>query len=148
MTLVRLKNRPVSPSFNNLMDDFINGFPSTFKNEFPGANFKQIAPVNVKQIEGGYQIDVLAPGFGKDDFKVNIEADLLTISAEKKSEAENKEEKHIRKEYTVQSFKRSFSIDKNMDTENISAKYVNGILTLNLPTKETVKSSVKEITIQ
>jgi HSP20 family protein len=93
-------------------------------------------------------LEVIAPGFQKDDFKLNLDNNTLTVSAEKKDETENQNEKFIRKEYKQQSFSRSFTIDENIDAENISAKYVNGVLTLNLAKKLEVKPPVKEISIQ
>ena len=66
----------------------------------------------------------------------------------KKEETKEENVKQIRKEYTVRSFKRSFTIDEKVDTNSIEAKYVNGVLTLNLPKKEQVKASAQEITIQ
>ena len=91
---------------------------------------------------------MVAPGFEKNDFNVNLEKNILTVSAERKSEAENKDEKQIRKEYSYRSFKRSFTIDEKVDSEKIEAKYVNGVLTLNLPRKEEVKASAKEISVK
>jgi len=92
-------------------------------------------------------LEVIAPGFEKEDFKINLEKNLLTISADKKSENEVKTEKHLRNEYKHQSFKRSFTIDEKINTETIDAKYVNGILTLNLPKKQEVKPTPKQINI-
>jgi HSP20 family protein len=102
----------------------------------------------VKETENGYVLELIAPGFQKEDFKINLDNNTLTISAEKKEETENQNEKFIRKEYKQQSFSRSFTIDENIDAETISAKYVNGVLTLNLAKKQEVKPSVKEISIQ
>ena len=93
-------------------------------------------------------LELVAPGFQKEDFKINLDNNTLTISAEKKEETENQNEKFIRKEYKQQSFSRSFTIDENIDAGNISAKYVNGVLTLNLAKKQEVKPPVKEISIQ
>ena len=90
----------------------------------------------------------MAPGFEKTDFKVNIDQDILTISAEKQEETKNENDKQIRKEYSYRSFKRSFTLDEKIDASGIEAKYVNGVLTLNLPKKEQVKASAQEITIQ
>jgi HSP20 family protein len=114
----------------------------------PVKNFGQVVPVNIKQNENGYVLDVIAPGFNKEDFKIHLDKNLLTISAEKQAEEENKNEKDIRKEYKYQSFKRSFTIDEKIDTEKIEAKYENGILRLNLENKEEVKKPTKQITIQ
>jgi len=84
----------------------------------------------------------------KEDFKVNVEKGLLTISYEKKTETENKDYKTHRKEFNVTSFKRSFNIDENINVEAIQAKYENGVLKLLLPKKEEVKVLPKEISIQ
>jgi len=91
---------------------------------------------------------VVAPGFEKTDFKVNLEQNVLTVSAEKKEEGKEENKKQIRKEYNYKSFKRSFTIDEKIDAAGIEAQYVNGILTLNLPKKEIVKESAKEINIR
>jgi HSP20 family protein len=148
MTLVKFNNKPVSKSFNNFMDDFFATVPSILQNEFTSPNFRSFTPVNIKETENDYVLEVVAPGFQKEDFKINLDNNTLTVSAEKKEETENKNEKLIRKEYKQQSFKRSFTIDENVDAENIAAKYINGVLTLNLPKKVEVKPPVKEISIQ
>ena len=99
-------------------------------------------------MKDAYQLEVVAPGFEKNDFNINLEKNILTVSAERKNETENKDEKQVRKEYGYHSFKRSFTIDEKIDTEKIEAKYVNGVLTLNLPRKEEVKASAKEIAVK
>ena len=78
---------------------------------------------------------------------MNIEKDLLTISYEKKENLENKDYKTIRKEFTLNSFKRSFSLDEKIKADAIQAKYENGILKLFLPKKDEVVVAPKEITI-
>jgi HSP20 family protein len=91
---------------------------------------------------------VVAPGFEKTDFKINLDKDVLTISAEKREGEKNEPGKEIRKEYSFRSFKRSFTLDEKIDGNAIEAKYVNGVLTLNLPKKEEVKTASKDISIQ
>ena len=145
MTLVKFNTRPANGF--NLLDGFLNELPTFFKDDF-GAKAQGLIPVNVKETKDAYQLEVVAPGFDKNDFNVNLEKNILTVSAEKKSETENKDEKQIRKEYNYQSFKRSFTIDEKVDAEKIEAKYVNGVLTLNLPRKEEVKASAKEILVK
>src|SRR5215218_983169 len=145
MTLVNYRNRPVERNFNNVMDTFLAGFPSVFRDEFVTPNFKQFAPVNVKEVENGYQLEFVTPGFEKEDFKIALDKNLLTISAELKSENEDKAERHLRREYKFQSFKRSFTVNQNIDTENIDAKYVNGVLIVTLHKKAEVKPATKQI---
>ncbi|MES2329551.1 MAG: Hsp20/alpha crystallin family protein [Bacteroidota bacterium] len=88
-----------------------------------------------------------APGRNKEDFKINLDNGLLTISFEKKEEAENKEYKTIRKEFSFRSFKRSFNLDDKINTAGIQAKYENGVLKVYLPKKEEVAVAPQQIAI-
>lgn len=145
MNTVKLKQFPVSSSLHNLMDDFFMQFPSLYRDDSPGASNKSV-PVNVREVENGYQVEVVVPGFNKEDIKVDLENNQITISASKKHEAVNG--KVIRSEYKYQDFKRTFNLDEKIDTEKIEGKYENGVLYLNLYNKEEVKAPVKQITIQ
>jgi HSP20 family protein len=157
MTQVRFNHRPFDVSFNNLLDGFFATQNVSNRNN-GHQNWKGV-PVNIRELDNSYGIEVIAPGFDKADFKVNVEQDVLTISAEKKQEvkaeategttpAPAQKEKEIRTEYNFRSFKRSFTLDEKIDAGAIEAKYVNGVLTLNLPKKVEVKSPAKEISIQ
>ena len=152
MTLVKFNPKPFEGSFNNFVDDLIAGFPVLSKNESNQA-WKGFIPVNIKETEKNYSIEIVAPGFEKTDFKISLDQQILTISAEKQNEAKAdsdsyRNEKQIRKEYSYRSFKRSFTLDEKTDGAAIDAKYVNGVLTLNLPKKEEVKPSAQQINIQ
>lgn len=147
MSIVKFKHYPAANSFNNLVHDLFPQFPSLFREELNNSLAYSV-PVNIIERDNGYRVEVVAPGFSKEDFKVNLEKNLLIIEAEKKVEEENKNEKSIRKEYKYQSFKRSFTLNEKIDTEKIEAKYENGVLTLNLWNKEDVKAPAKQITIQ
>src|SRR5258706_9155675 len=138
MTQVKFSNRPFETGFNSFVDNLFTGLPVIFNKEFNQTERKGFAPVNVKETEDNYLVEVVAPGFDKTDLKVNINQGLLTISGERKEEEQktkgnNKDPKDIRKEYNYRSFKRSFTLDEKIDATNIDANYVNGILILNLP---------------
>lgn len=148
MTNVKFNGRPFEGTLNNLVDSFFTELPVLFKNDFNNSETKGWAPVNVKETEKAWILDVVAPGFDKTDFKVKLDEKLLTISAEKNQEVKAENEKQIRREYTYKGFKRSFTIDDKIDATAIEASYVNGVLTLNLPKKEVVKASATEIVIK
>ena len=147
MTVYKTISRPQQKSFNTLIDDFFYGIPSLLQ-EDSLKNFKKSVPVNVTESESGYQLEVIAPGFGKEEIKIDLDKNLLTISAEKRPEEGKNNVKNIRKEYEYQTFKRTFTVNNNIDTEKIGAAYVNGVLTVDLPKKVEVKEPVKQITVQ
>jgi HSP20 family protein len=130
------------------MDEFFGGLPALIDEGNNTLSKQSFVPVNIKETLTGYSLDLIAPGFEKTDFKVNLDDNILTISADKKSEVKNENEKQIRKEYNCKSFKRSFTIDEKIDATGIEASYVNGVLTLNLPKKTEVREAAKEIIIK
>jgi len=130
---------------NNLFYELFTNFPSNWGRDF--SNQVGNPKVNIHETAEGFHLELIAAGRNKEDFKVNIEKDLLTISFEKKETEENKDYKTIRKEFTLNSFRRSFSLDEKIQADAVQAKYENGILKLFLPKKEQVRQAPKEITI-
>lgn len=144
MTVVRYKNRLNGEvPFNNFVGDLFPQIPSLFRDEF-----KPAVPVNIKETEKEYILELVAPGLSKEDFKLHLEKNILTVSVDKKEETVKENEKFVRREYKQSSFKRSFTLDEKIDADAISAQYVNGVLTLNLPKKEEVKPATKQINVQ
>lgn len=139
--LVKVNNRPVQRTFNSVFDEFFNDFPLKVDS---GLN---IPPVNIHETPDAYEIEMSVPGRKKEDFRINLEEGMLTISFEKKEENKSENNKTIRREFSYQSFKRSFNLDDTVDADNIQARYENGILNLNLPKKEQAKPVRKEINI-
>jgi HSP20 family protein len=90
MAIVKFYNRPVTKSFNNFMDDFFAAAPSIFRDDFITPNLSSFTPVNIKETENDYMLEVVAPGFQKDDFRINLYNNTLTFSSEKKDETEKK----------------------------------------------------------
>lgn len=138
--------------FNNYRAGFPTVFNRVFHDDFLGSplkqNLKHAPAVNVKEDENAFGIELAAPGFNKEDFKVELNAGHLVISAEVKSVEEDKKEKYTRKEFKSQSFRRMFTLPESIDTEVIEANYENGILYVNLPKKEAEVEQKKEIVIQ
>ena len=146
MTLVKV-NSPMNKTFDGLMNELFNELPVNFGKSIR-EDVLHFPPANIVEKTDLYKIELAAPGMDKADFNVKLDGKILTISAEKKTEAATENEKIIRKEFGYKSFKRSFTLDEKIDAANITAKYENGILALELPKKEEVKGGAKEITIQ
>lgn len=120
-------------------------FPSIieelFKPDFFGGTqdfTTKVPAVNVKETQVGFSIELLVPGFKKEDFKIEIDNDLLIVSSEVTKDLEEKIEtdKYTRREFSFSSFKRSFSLPETVNKEAINATYVDGILYLTLPKRE------------
>ncbi|KAF2339741.1 MULTISPECIES: Hsp20/alpha crystallin family protein [Flavobacterium] len=96
--------------------------------------------VNIRETAEHFEVEVAAPGLEKADFKVTLDGNLLTISSEKENKQTIGQENFTRREFSYQSFQRSFELPKNVvDEEKISARYVNGLLHLSIPKKEQAK---------
>jgi HSP20 family protein len=139
---------------------FSNQFPGLFNRFFEGdlfdwtnRNFSEtnttLPSVNIKENSEGFEVEVAAPGFSKDEFNIELNNDVLTISSEKKIENETKEGQNFtRQEFSYQSFSRSFTLPHIVNSDKISARYENGILKLSIPKKEEAKPKpVKQIAI-
>ena len=148
MTNVKFNRKPFEGTFNNLVNDLFSEVPVFLQKEFNQPERKGFVPVNVKETDKAYQLDVVAPGFEKADFKINLDQNILTVAVEKTNEVKDETHKQIRNEYHYRSFKRSFTLDEKIDATNIEASYINGVLTLNLPKKEVVKASATEIVVK
>jgi len=147
MTNVKFNGTPFERTLTSLVDDFITEMPAIFKTEARTPNTRGFVPVNITEKENEYQIEVVAPGFEKTDFKISLDQQILTISVDKTEDATATANKTIRKEFRTRSFKRTFTVDDKVDTDKIEAKYVNGILIVTIQKKETIKTASKDIEV-
>ena len=132
MTLVRYNNRV--PRF---FDDFFTKDLDGFLNNAQGHT--NVPAVNVKEDENHFHIEVSAPGFKKEDFKVELDQDVLTIATEREENSEQ-DEPYVKREFRYNAFRRSFRLPENVvDSDGIEARYEAGILHLALPKREEVK---------
>src|SRR5690606_13817432 len=92
-----------------------------------------VPTVNVVETEKEYKLELAAPGLKRDDFDVEIENGVLNISAEREESKDEKEGEYMRKEYSFNSFSRSFSLPENVNEGKIDARYTDGILVVTLP---------------
>lgn len=137
----RFHNAPVH--FANLLEGLMNP-----EMNYPECKPSQSASVNIRENANQYEMHLVAPGLKKEDFKIDVDKNLLTISFEHKDESENTSEKWLRQEFKMRSFKRSFSLNENIDASAISATYQNGILHIGLPKKEKEAAKAVSISVQ
>jgi HSP20 family protein len=118
--------------FPSLMNEFLKpdwfGGMETLNTTVPA--------VNIKENETDFELELALPGFKKDDFSIEVDENILTISSEAKLESENKENNYTRREFSYSSFKRAFTLPETIDEAKINANYDSGILRLSLPKRE------------
>lgn len=151
-----MTNKPLirkSESLPAIFNDFFRPWESLFDLN-GGSLLNTLNPVtmpsvNIVENKDNYAVSVAAPGMKKDDFKIDIDANTLTISAEKEEKKEEKEERYTRKEYNYSSFSRSFSLPDWVNKDKIDASYENGLLKLILPkTEEAKRIASRHITVK
>lgn len=147
MAILKVNNQGAVRNWNGIFNDLFGDFETSNPNFGLNRNGTQI-PVNIEEKEGAFEVSLLAAGRNKENFGLNVENQVLTISYndEKGNEAVN--QKMLRKEFSTYNFKRSFNLDEKVNTDAISARYENGILYVTLPKKEEVKPVSKQIAIQ
>jgi len=144
MSTIKVSPRPFERTFSGLFEDLFQQLPS---HDWGQRLATDTVPVNIRETKDGYVLDLVAPGFEKQDFRISMEKDLLTLSAERKQETKSADERLLKREFTLRSFTRSFRLDEQIDRSAIAAKYEQGILQLTLPKKEEVKVVPKEISV-
>ena len=141
MTTLRF-NQPGLRTLDSFLDSLLSDLPSTTKTSL---NFPA---VNIAETNDAYELEFNVPGRKKEDFKITVDKDILTVSFEKKEENKEESKQFIKKEFTLQSFKRSFTLDEKINADEINAKYEDGLLLLTLPKTEEVKVMPKEISVK
>lgn len=134
-----MRPRTLNPS---IFDDFFKPWNEWFSDR--KGMVATVPAVNVTETDGKYQVMLAAPGLKKDDFHIDVDGNLVTISAETKTEKEEKKEQFTRKEYSYNSFSRTFTLPENIDRDKIEALYENGELKLMLPKKGDTPTAPKQ----
>ena len=138
MNLVRFYH----PRYNvtrNLVNEMLNNFVTTDHHENYVYNCRKPA-VNVFETENDFKLEMMLPGFSKDDVKVSFQNDLLTIKVDNKENREENENKYkfVRREFDVYNFEKQFKVPQSVNTAAIDARFENGILNIVLPKKQEV----------
>lgn len=124
--------------FHGLFDNF---FSPDFQlmNRSGSAPGLSLPKVNIKEGEDGYLLELAVPGMAKEDFKITLDQDVLSISSEQKEEASKESKQYTRREFSYQAFERRFNLPEDVAAEKITASYVSGLLSVTLPKKEEAK---------
>ncbi|TVR40043.1 MAG: Hsp20/alpha crystallin family protein [Bacteroidia bacterium] len=135
MTIIRWHKRPMRA---NIFDDmFEKGFQTGFER-----NCGCVPATNILEDDKGYEIQLAVPGMKKEDFRMEVEDNVLSVSFEKKEEEKNSPGvEYLRREFEMDEFTRSFSIPKTVDAEQIKARYDNGILYISIPKMDKTRLS-------
>lgn len=145
MTLVKFNNGHK----NHVVNPFFNDVYSLLNDSVLSDKFAVSTPaVNIAETENEFEIELAVPGLKKEDFKINLEKNVLSVSAEKKAEDVNENKKFSKREYSYSSFTRSFTLPQSADQNKIEADYTDGILKLTIAKKEEAKIVTREITIK
>ncbi len=145
MTLVKFNNgqkSAVNPWFSDVFDSIVN---DSFFNE---RYVNKVPAVNVAETENAFHIELAVPGLKKEDFKISLDKNVLSVSAEKKAENLDEGKKYSKREYSYNSFVRSFTLPETADQSKIDAEYTDGVLKLNVAKKEEAKIQSREISVK
>jgi len=139
-----------SERFPALFDNFFKPWNEWFENDNNfGSRLARIPSVNITENKDEYNVSLAVPGMKKDDFKIDVDGNMLTISCEKEEAKEEKDKKYTRKEYSYSSFSRTFTLPDEVNREKIDARYEDGLLKISLPRKEEVKKfAAKQIAVK
>ena len=145
MTLVKFNNgqkNNTNPFFNDVFDSILNDrfISDKLINRTPA--------VNIAETENDFQIELATPGLKKEDFKINLDKNVLSVSAEKKTEENTETKKFSKREYSYNSFVRSFTLPDSADHSKIEADYTDGILKLTVAKREEAKFQSREIAVK
>jgi HSP20 family protein len=146
--MVKVNNRPGLRTFNGLVNELFNDFENSL-GTFNPAGVRNAPAVNIIETAEGFHAELQAPGRKKEHFTIGVEKNQLTIGYNEEKNEPQGDWKQIRKEFTLDNFKRVFNLDETvLDTENIQARYEDGLLKIFLPKKAEQKPAIRSIQIQ
>jgi HSP20 family protein len=144
MTILKQRPRPVLfTPFGGSFSPFFSALDQLRNDEVP----RSLPRVNIMESKEGFQLELLVPGFAKEELKLNVEKEILTISAEKKQDGSREGKNYRRREFVHNAFTRSFHLPEEAHVDGISARHTNGVLLVSIPKKVESRPSPKEIGI-
>ena len=145
MTLVKFNNKAnnaLMPGFNDVFESIFN---DTF---FSDRMVTRVPAVNISESENNYHVELAAPGLKKEDFKISLDRNQLTVSVEQSAEQHDGQKNYSKREYSYSSFVRSFTLPESADHGKIDAAYTDGILRIDIAKREEAKVVRRQIEIK
>ena len=145
MTLVKFSpksNNSLMPGFNDVFDSILN---DSF---FSDRMMTKVPAANISESTDHFHIELAAPGLKKEDFKLKLERDVLSISVEQVNNDQYQERNYAKREYSYHSFVRSFTLPESADHNGIEATYIDGVLSIAIPKREEAKVQSRQIEIK
>ena len=146
MTLVKFspqkKNNTLMPGFNDIFESFFN---DAFLSD---RMTTRVPAANISETPDHFHIELAAPGLKKEDFKLDLEQNVLTISVEQRQENNDEQKNYNKREYSYSSFVRSFTLPESADDSGIEAEYLDGILKINIAKREEAKTVRRQIEVK
>jgi HSP20 family protein len=146
MTLVKFNpannNRSLMPGFSDVFDSIFN---DTF---FSDRMISRVPAANISESADHYHVELAAPGLKKEDFKINLDRNVLSVSVEQNLEANESEKNYSKREYGYNSFVRSFTLPESADENRIDASYIDGVLKIDISKREEAKNIRRQIEIK
>jgi HSP20 family protein len=146
MTLVKFnpekRNSSLMPGFSDVFDSIFN---DTFFND---RLTTRVPAANISETEDHFHVELAAPGLKKDDFKLNLERNVLNVSVEQGSEDNSVQKNYSKREYSYSSWVRSFTLPESANIENIEAQYTDGVLKIDIAKREEAKAVRRQIEIK
>lgn len=145
MTLVKFnnnRNNTLLPGFNDVFESIFN---DTFFND---RMVTRVPAVNISESDSYYHVELAAPGLKKEDFRLNLEHNQLTISVEQSSDHQDNHKNYSKREYSYSSFVRSFTLPESADDNQIDASYTDGVLRIDIAKREEAKAVRRQIEIK
>ncbi len=130
-------------SFDQFFGNVFGELENVFGRDMDPIIHSTIPNTNILETENHFALEISAPGRSKNDFNISLDKDTLTISSNDETKEEKIDGKYHKREFKLSQLKRSFIVPENVDTEKISAKYLNGVLIVKLPKTEKVELSKK-----
>ncbi len=144
MSLINWNRSSRIPPIDFLLDDFFSNTDALFNTR---SKSMTVPAANIIEGETSYNVELAAPGKTREDFEVNVENNVLTISSQEEETKESENKNYTRREYSYEGFKRSFRLPENSNPDEIKATYESGLLKISIPKNEETKSETRSIPV-